>query len=569
MNLTNLTKNLMKSVFVAGALFCCATEAVAVEFVNNPTIAQNPNPSAPLVAILTFSPDQKVSTDVEVNNGTRSWTLHFDASHDPSKGLILAGMRADTEHTFTVTITGSDGTKAHAAETLSYTTPPLPKAGYDFPPVQVLHAEPEKMEAGLNGMTILSVRRGALGRTNYLSENQMKFTRHWGMLLGLDNSGEIIWYYESPMRFEGVEVLKNGNILFHLHDFRSMEIDFAGNTVTEWYAEKRFQGKPENPDAVPVEGLISIHHQPHELPNGHFVAMVVQPKFFTDYPTNYTDLSVTKDMWVMGDKIVEFDRQGNVHWEWNSFDYLDAYRVGYGAFNSYWHMRGYPEHVDWSHGNGVAYDPKDNSYILSLRHQAAFIKVDRETKEIKWILGPHIGWNEELSKKLLKPVGDDFAWPWYGHNPRVTEDGNVILYDNGLFQAFPPEKQKPIDELFSRGVEYKIDEENMTIEQVWASAHSLEEEDAMLSWAMSDAHRLPTTQNHMVIDAIVSPKRPNLTLDDYDHTRRHVDDLCTYGRIREFSKNTNDVLYEVHVRDLHELIYWNVFGGVRIDLTKK
>ena len=57
---------------------------------------------------------------------------------------------------------------------------------------------------------------------------------------------------------------------------------------------------------------------------------------------------------------------------------------------------------------------------------------------------------------------------------------------------------------------------------------------------------------------------PGLTLDDYDFSKRHVDDLFTYARIREFQKDTKKVLFEVHFRDPHEAIYWQVFGGVRI-----
>lgn len=540
-------------------------------FTKEPSIIKNPNPAAPLVALLQFATDKKVKkTVVSVDNGNRKWNLYFDGRKDHEKGLIIAGMRANTSHGFEVEVIFEDGSNAKTSQKLFYTTPELPVPSYTFPPMQVVKtSDPNKMEEGLSGITILSVRRGALGRTNYLSETQLHFTRHWGMLLGVDNTGEIVWFFESPMRFEGVEELESGNILFHLHDFRSMEIDYAGNIVHEWYAGNRFQGKPENKDAIAIEGVISIHHQPAELPNGNFLGMSVYPRFFKDYPASYTDMSKKQDTWVMGDKVIEFEKNGKVIWEWDSFEYLDPYRVGFAAFNSYWHMRGYPDHVDWTHGNGVTYDKRDDSMIVSLRHQAAFIKVDRKTKEIKWILGPHVGWNEELSKKLLTPKGDNFRWPWYGHNPRVTEEGNVVLYDNGLFQAFPPDKPAEVDTLFSRGVEFKIDEENMTIEQVWASSHSYDEEDAMLSWAMSDAQRLPKTKNHLVIDAMVTPKLPNLTLDDYDPTRRHCDDLYHYGRIREFAKDSHDVLFEIHVRDPYEIVYFDVFGGIRVNLEKE
>lgn len=552
----------LSSMLAAGALWLWASTGLAASFISKPAIEGNPNPAVPLAAIITFSASEPVCTDVIVNDGQKQWTISFDATHDPSKGLPIVGMKADRQHSFTITITGKDGKKVAAPERLTWRTPPLPPVGYEFPPIQVLTAKPESMEPGF---TILSVRRGALGRSNWLSKAQMAFARRWGMLVGLDNQGEVVWYYKSDTRIAGVERLRNGNLLFHLQDFRTREIDFLGNIVNEWYAENRPQGKPANPKAIPVKGLISLHHQPHEMPNGNFLAMSAHPKLIRNYPTSVTDPQAPrKDMWVMGDVIVEFDRQGNVVWSWDSFDHLDPYRVGYGAFDSYWHTRGFKEHVDWTHGNGVTYDPRDDSVIMSLRHQDAIIKVDRKTGEIRWILGPHKAWNEKLAKKLLKPVGKDFRWPWHGHNPRVTETGTIVMYDNATQQAWPFDPPASPDTLFSRGVEFEVNEKDMTVRQRWASSRSFDEEDARFSWAMGDAHRLPKTRNHMVVDAIVSVKMPGLTLDDYDFSKRHVDDLFTYARIREFQKDTKKVLFEVHFRDPHEAIYWQVFGGVRI-----
>ena len=96
--------------------------------------------------------------------------------------------------------------------------------------------------------------------------------------------------------------------------------------------------------------------------------------------------------------------EGRIVWSWDAFDHLDVWRFGYRLMEVFWHTRGFPNHLDWTHGNGVSYDPSDDSVIVSLRHQDAVIKIDRATRQIKWILGDHKGWNETLSKKLLTPV---------------------------------------------------------------------------------------------------------------------------------------------------------------------
>ncbi len=126
--------------------------------------------------------------------------------------------------------------------------------------------------------------------------------------------------------------------------------------------------------------------------------------------------------------------------------------------------------MDWTHGNGVTYDPRDNTVIMSLRNQSAMIKVSRKTGEVIWILGQNHGWGADWQDKVLKPVGAT-QLPYYGHNPRVTPQGTIVLYDNALDQALPFDggQRKGVHDTLSRGVEYEIDEEAMTVRQLWAS----------------------------------------------------------------------------------------------------
>lgn len=80
---------------------------------------------------------------------------------------------------------------------------------------------------------------------------------------------------------------------------------------------------------------------------------------------------------------------------------------------------------NWAHVNSIEYDPKDDSIILSIRHQGV-IKIGRD-KQVKWILGTPAGWSAKFKDKVLKPVDShgkaltcdnagcentDFDWPW-------------------------------------------------------------------------------------------------------------------------------------------------------------
>ncbi|OBT09074.1 aryl sulfotransferase [Shewanella sp. UCD-FRSSP16_17] len=136
---------------------------------------------------------------------------------------------------------------------------------------------------------------------------------------------------------------------------------------------------------------------------------------------------------------------------------------------------------NWIHVNSIDYDSSDDSIIISSRHQSAVIKIGRD-KQVKWILSPTKGWSEKFASKLLTPVdeqgnklncnekglcrGTNFDFSYTSHTAYlVPEKGTLTVFDNGdgrhLGQPmFATEK-------YSRSVEYKIDEQNLTVQQVW------------------------------------------------------------------------------------------------------
>ena len=91
-------------------------------------------------------------------------------------------------------------------------------------------------------------------------------------------------------------------------------------------------------------------------------------------------------------------------------------------------------------------------------------KIDYDSGEIKWILGNHENWKEPWQKYLLTPVNFDTIshpdqdWVYAQHMPRLTKDGNIIVYDNGT--------NRPGGS-YTRAIEFKVDEENMTVEKTW------------------------------------------------------------------------------------------------------
>ena len=72
--------------------------------------------------------------------------------------------------------------------------------------------------------------------------------------------------------------------------------------------------------------------------------------------------------------------------------------------------------------------------------------------------------------------------------------GNLLIYDNGSWgRAYPPNEGDPIEERYSRAVEYAIDEASMTVRQIWSYGGL--ETDLFYSAFVGEADRLPETGN--------------------------------------------------------------------------
>jgi len=530
------------------------------EFITVPSIEKNPNERAPLVAIVRFKPLASVAATIEIDDGRRKRSVTYGPEHDPEKGLPVIGMRADTDHKVTVTA----GTKS--AE-LTYRTPALPADSVEMPSFTCVTSRPDEMSPGF---TVVSIRRGAPTRAIWMSPGQFAFMRDWSLLVALDDESEIVWYYRADSRIAGVHRLANGNLFYHHVDFRSVEIDLSGNTVRTFFADKRPFGLVNEPNAIGIDAQ-SLHHQPHQMPNGNFLALTANAREIENYYTSETEPEAPRQTQsVVGDKIVEFTPKGEIVWDWNTFDHLDIWRYGYLLTEVYWHTRGFPDNLDWSHGNGVSYDPCDDSVLISLRHQDAVIKIDKASKEIKWILGDHKGWEGDFKQKLLTPT-HDFRWHYHGHNPRVTGKNRFVMYDNGVIRAMPPDPIAPPHECFARAVEYEVNPDTMEVTELWTSSDD-QDTNRVISYAMGDAHCL-NNDNMLVIDSVCLPQREQLnrrvTVTDltWNQKRRdewHPADFANWSRIREMKHTgSRDVVFEVHIKHPHELMLWECFGGMR------
>ena len=102
------------------------------EFVEGPVVAPNPNPRAPLAAVLGFETDVPVTTEVAITDGVNAWTLEYGTGEDPAAGLALVGMRPGRTHRIEVAVRDGAGGEGRAGP-FEFETPPLPEVARSFP----------------------------------------------------------------------------------------------------------------------------------------------------------------------------------------------------------------------------------------------------------------------------------------------------------------------------------------------------------------------------------------------------------------------------------------------------
>lgn len=251
------------------------------------------------------------------------------------------------------------------------------------------------------------------------------------MLIIADNKGNFIFQKEMTDYCYDFNVQPNGHLTYFHNGFKKFyEMDENYTVIDSFYTGN---------------GYATDLHELRLLPNRHALLMSYDTKFIDSsgsrpksggFPnTQFKTASVA----VVGLIIQEIDENKNVVFQWRSWDHFkisDATHEDMGA-----------SVIDYVHGNAIELD-HDGHLMISSRHMDEITKINRQTGNIIWRLG---GKNNDFTF-INDP--DGFS---HQHAIRRIENGNITLYDNGNFHN-PP---------YSRAVEYKLDEINMTATLVW------------------------------------------------------------------------------------------------------
>lgn len=282
---------------------------------------------------------------------------------------------------------------------------------------------------------------------------------------------------------------------------------------------------------------VSFHHELKEMANGNILLAV------TKADAKVADNSNSR----IFDFIAELNPEsGNITTLWDLTQMLDSSRITFAkrpdVYDELQQKVDVQSHTNWCHNNGVE-EMRDGSILCSARWQG-ILKFTRDG-ELKWVIAPHNEWKEEYRKYLLTPLDrngnpitdpdvlngkkahPDFDWGWGSHSPIEAPNGHILAFDNGYVRHYNfinPEK-------YSRAVEYEVDEQNMTVRQVWEYGRERGRE--CFSVIVSSVQYLEKTGNRLFASGFGNP----------------VTMGSGYGgHIIEIDPRTGDVIFEMEAQ---------------------
>lgn len=289
---------------------------------------------------------------------------------------------------------------------------------------RVLNIKTDKLPSDFIVPTLVSADKGKLNNELYfVTPSSIGYTAAY------DVNGDVRWYLTENFAWD-IQRLDNGHILIGSNRLVNppyyttglMEMDLLGKV----YYEYTLPG--------------GYHHDVFEMEDGNL--LVASDNFENGTVEDYV-VEIDRKT---GDLVKEIDLTKIIPTDMGDNEYTTKY--------------------DWFHNNSVWYDESTNSITLSGRHKDAVININYDTLDLNWIIGDSTSYSEEMQKYFFTPT-NDLEWQWAQHAAMILPNGNVFLFDNGNNRSKNKDTAVKAEDNYSRGVIYKINRSDMTIEQVW------------------------------------------------------------------------------------------------------
>lgn len=447
-----------------------------------PLVVLDPYGVAPLSALVLFETEYPVTLNYSVIGKTEDTTIsHSIDEANTIHEVPVLGLYAGYNNTVRFELVDEVGNVTE--HQIEIETQDLPQGFYDL---ELIESQPGNMHPGVTFMNSSG-----------------------GEYSAVDSQGEVRFFL-TPWMANNVEHLSNGNIVIVLrrehNEEESLAIDY------DHIVEMDLLGKPYHSYIFEMDNnnAVLFDHDIIELDNGNLLGLV------HDSQSDYVE-----------DNMIEFDMStGEIV---NVVDFKELFPSDYYEDYEY---QGEPSY-DWNHHNAIDQTEDGESLLVSIRNHDMILKMTYPENEFEWISVADENWEETTRPDdyMLEPIGDvKFQMAQHAVEEMPDQDGNpdtidIMLFDNNRYIMRGHEE---VAEDYSRAVQYRINEVEMTVEEIW----SYGEERGEYSFAdiVSDADYLEESNNVLV-----------------NFGRTYIDHSEPVSQIVEVDKETNEVIFEHHV----------------------
>lgn len=416
----------------------------------NPLVIVDPYKVSPLTALVIFDAPEECSVTVTIPGKAADTTFTHEFSevgmhHEIPVYALYAGVENKVE----IDLESKDGTIKKYIVPIS--TEPLPDY---LPPYEIIVNDREK----------------AAGELLY-----MAMATDAIYPIAIDKAGEVRWY-SSHKQFSGgiFRRMESGRFLSFAEALYAPAFIRPGIVTTDRMGKVYSQYLQD-----------AVHHDTVELPNGNLLMSAIKEG---------TELSMGG--MIMGQDVLHevSIKDGSVQHTWDLNEICGYAHTSTGeTFRT-----DDPFSGEYLHINSVWYNQADDSIMVSSPTMKVVVKFKADTNEIVWAIGdPRHSYPDPLQSKILKPIGDNFEWNGAQHAAMVLPNGDIMMDDNGSGRFDAAGVLVPDAENYSRLVIFRVNEKDMTIEQIYQ--YGKERGNELFATYLGDADYLG--ENHYLMNA--------------------------------------------------------------------
>ena len=243
---------------------------------------------------------------------------------------------------------------------------------------------------------------------------------------------------------------------------------------------------------------------------------------------------ISEFTWV-AQMLVEVDKNSKeIIWSWNPFDYYTM--NDYDALGGTWMntiIQGWG-HYDWLHSNSFYFDEENSHIYISHRHLSRVVKIDYNSGEIIWMIGPSSEFMSSGDEHLCSELGISFQ-----HHVQRLSNNNLLIYDNGNLSHIFRDIESPETRILEVNVENNCE---VVFEYIFPSN--------LTTWGMGSVEKL---DNNYLISSYLNDG----TIFEINNEKEIIweSNIGKYGLYRAFSTEplfTNE--FEIFFNNLFDTI---------------